>query len=329
MHIGLLGSGTWGTALANLLASQGHDVVVWSAIPDEVDYLSREREHKNLPGVPLDPGIAFTCSMEEAAGGQDLVVVSTPSQFVRSTSRAARPYVAQGQIVVSVAKGIEDGTFCTMCDIIAEELDGLDARLVALSGPTHAEEVARGMVSCIVAASTDAEAARLVQETFSTPWMRVYTSSDPRGTEVCGAIKNVIALASGVATGLGCGDNARAALITRGLAEMMRLGAAMGCNLATFYGLAGMGDLIVTCSSRHSRNNRCGILIGQGLSAEDACREVGMVVEGLNALPAAVALAKKYEVELPIVDAVDAVVSGRIAAADVIEILYSRELKAE
>ena len=329
MKIGILGAGTWGNALAHLLAGKGYDVAVWSALPDEIDYLNEHREHFNLPGVALPESIEFTASIEQAASGKDIVVFATPSQFIRGTAKSARPHIPEHQVCVSVAKGIEQGSFDTMSQIIEEELAGLDATLVALSGPTHAEEVARDMLSTIVAASEDAEAAALVQETFATPWMRVYTGTDPKGTELCGALKNVIALASGIATGLGCGDNARAALITRGLAEMKRLGLAMGCAESTFYGLAGMGDLIVTCSSEHSRNNRAGKLIGQGKTPDEACEEVGMVVEGLNALPAAVALGKKYGVELPITQAVDAVVSGRIAAADIIDMLYARELKAE
>ena len=309
MKIGILGAGTWGNALANLLASKEHDVSVWSALPDEIDYLNEHHAHFNLPGVQLDESITFTASIEQAAAGKDIVVFATPSQFIRGTAQSAQPHIPQNQICVSVAKGIEQGTFNTMSQVIEEELAGLAPRMVALSGPTHAEEVARNMLSTIVSASTDEEAARIVQGAFATPWMRVYTSTDPYGAEICGALKNVIALASGIATGLGCGDNARAALITRGL--------------------AGMGDLIVTCSSEHSRNNKAGKLMGQGKTADEACKEVGMVVEGLNALPAALALSEKHGIEMPIARAVDDIVSQRVQAADIIDMLYSRELKAE
>ena len=329
MKLGILGAGTWGNALANLLASKGYDVSVWSALPDEIDYLNEHHAHFNLPGVQLSESITFTASIEQAAAGKDIVVFATPSQFIRGTAKSARPHIPQNQICVSVAKGIEKDTFNTMSQIVEEELSGLAPRMVALSGPTHAEEVARGMLSTIVSASTDEEAARIVQEAFATPWMRVYTSADPYGAEICGALKNVIALASGIASGLGCGDNARAALITRGLAEMKRLGLAMGCQESTFYGLAGMGDLIVTCSSEHSRNNKAGKLMGQGKTADEACKEVGMVVEGLNALPAALALSEKHGIEMPIAHAVDDIVSQRVQAADIIDVLYSRELKAE
>ena len=329
MNIGILGAGTWGNALANLLAGKDYGVTVWSALPDEIDYLDEHREHFNLPGVKLDSRIEFTADIHEAASGKDIVVFATPSQFIRGTARSAREHVPQGQLCVSVAKGIEKDTFLTMSQIVEQELAGLAPQLVALSGPTHAEEVARCMFSTIVAASEDATAARAVQEAFATPWMRVYTSDDPKGAEICGALKNVIALAAGAASGLGCGDNARAALITRGLAEMKRLGLAMGCKESTFYGLAGMGDLIVTCSSEHSRNNKAGRLIGQGKSVEEACEEVGMVVEGLNALPAALALSEKHGVDMPITHAVDAVVSGRVSADCIIDMLYAREQKPE
>ena len=329
MKIGILGAGTWGNALANLLAGKGYEVVVWSALPEEVESLGRTHEQPNLPGVHLDDSIAYTGDMASAASGKDILVFATPSQFIRSTARSAAPHVPQRQICVSVAKGIEQDTFCTMTEIIGEELEGREPRLVALSGPTIATEVARNMISTIVSASEDAEAAEYVQQAFATPWMRVYTGDDPKGAEICGALKNIIALANGIAAGLGCGDNARAALMTRGMAEMKRLGLAIGCQESTFYGLAGMGDLIVTCSSPHSRNNRAGKLIGQGKSAEEACKEVGMVVEGLNALPAALALAKEHDVDMPLAQAVDDIVAGRVAVDEIIKVLYSRELKHE
>ena len=329
MKIGVLGAGTWGCALANLLAGKGYEVALWSALPSEIGYLEEHQECCNLPGVRLEDSILFTLDMAKAASGKDIVVFVTASKYIRATARSARPFLSSGQICVSAAKGIEQGSFNTMSEVIAEELEGLSPRMVALTGPTLAGEVARSMISTVVAASADQEAARFVQKAFATSWMRVYTGSDPKGAEVCAAFKNIIALASGIASGLGCGENARAALMTRGLAEMKRLGLALGCDEATFYGLAGMGDLIVTCSSEKSRNFRAGKLIGQGKTADEACKEVGMVVEGLNALPAALALAEECQVELPIAQAVDDIVSGRLPVQDAIGALYSRELKAE
>lgn len=327
--IGILGAGTWGIALATLLATKNYDVTVWSALPQEIESLQRTHMHAKLPGVKLPVSLNYTSDIQSACENKDIVLIATPSVYVRGTARSAKPFLPQNQIVVCVAKGIETQTLMTMTDIIDEELAGLNPRLVALSGPTHAEEVARCMSSTIVSASTDAQAAKYVQGVFATNFMRVYTNDDPKGVELCGALKNVIALASGIAKGLGCGDNARAALITRGLAEMKRLGEALGCKEAAFNGLAGLGDLVVTCTSEHSRNNKAGFLMGQGLTPDQATHEVGMVVEGLNALPAMVKLRDEYQVEMPIVSAVDDVVSGRMSANEAIESLYAREQKAE
>lgn len=329
VSIGVLGAGTWGIALATLLATKGYEVVVWSALSQEIESLRRVNVHAKLPGVKLPDSLQYTSDIAEACHNRDIVLIATPSVYVRGTAQAARPFIPQNQIVVCVSKGIETQTLKTMTDIIDEELAGLDPRLVALSGPTHAEEVARCMSSAIVSASTDTQAAEYVQDVFATSFMRVYTNDDPKGVELCGAIKNVIALASGIAKGLGCGDNARAALITRGLAEMKRLGVALGCKESAFNGLAGLGDLVVTCTSEHSRNNKAGFLMGQGLTPDQATHEVGMVVEGLNALPAMVRLRDEYQVDMPIVSAVDDVVSGRMSAEKAIEALYVREQRAE
>ncbi len=323
--IGVLGAGTWGMALARVLSLAGHDVTVWSALPQEIDEFSATRQHPNLPGMVIPQEILFTKNICEAVQGRDLVLFAVPSPFVRSTARAACPYLPQGQIIVDVAKGIEADTMLTMTGIIESELPGKNARLVALSGPTHAEEVSRDLPTTIVSASADAEAARFVQDVFHGTCMRVYTNDDVLGVELCGAMKNIIALASGIATGLGFGDNTKAALITRGMVEISRLGTAMGCRKETFSGLAGIGDLIVTATSMHSRNNRCGMLLGQGLSPEEAVRQVGMVVEGINALPAAMRLQERYGVEMPIVSAVNAIVTGKVSAAVAVEKLMARE----
>ena len=256
-----------------------------------------------------------------------------PSVFVRSTARKAAPHIPDGQLIVDVAKGVEEKTLMTMSEIIEQELaaDGkhTHCNVVALSGPTHAEEVARDMPTLIVAGSPDETAARKVQQIFTTPTFRVYTNTDRRGVELGGAVKNVIALAVGIAMGLDYGDNAKAALITRGNAELARLGVAMGCKAETFAGLSGMGDLIVTCTSMHSRNLHAGMLIGRGKDVETAKKEVGQVVEGINALPAACKLAKKYKVEMPIVNAVDDILSGRLAARDALATMMGRQLKQE
>ena len=326
--VGVLGAGTWGIALARMLAKTGHDVTVWSAIGEEIDSLKATGKHPKLPHMVLPKNMAFTKELEEVCTGKDIILFAVPSVFVRGTARSAKPHIPQGQLIVDVAKGIEPDTFMTMTEIIADEL-GTGMRLVALSGPTHAEEVAVDLATTIVAASPDHAAAQYVQDVFSNENMRVYTNEDIRGVEICGALKNVMALAAGISAGLGLGDNAKAAIITRGLSEMIRLGTAMGCSRETFFGLAGVGDLIVTCTSVHSRNNRCGQLIGQGLTADQAKKEGGMVVEGLNALEAAVALSEKYGVEMPIVDAVDALVKGKLDSKDVVGIIMNRKRKDE
>ena len=327
MKIGVLGSGTWGTALARMLCLDGNDVTVWSAIESEIDNLSKKRVHPNLMGMKIPGEIVFTKNIEEAVSGMEIVVFAVPSVYVRSVARQAKEYFSENTIVVDVAKGIETDTFKTMTEVIADELGG--GRLVALSGPTHAEEVAMDLPTTIVAASRDYDAATSVQKVFSNNVMRVYTNSDIQGVEICGALKNIIALGAGISAGLGYGDNAKAAIITRGAAEMARLGMAMGCDITTFYGLAGVGDLIVTCTSIHSRNNHAGFLIGKGHSPKRAVEEVGMVVEGMNALPAAMGLSEKYGVELPIIFAVNDIVNNKANPTDVVEALMTREYKIE
>ena len=329
--IAVFGAGTWGIALARLLAANGRDVTVWSAIPAELKSLAETHRHPNLPGMELPAGMHFTADIAEACKGRDILLFAVPSPFVRTTAKKAAPHIAEGQIIVDVAKGVEDKTLMTMSEIIEDELAKVHrtARVVALSGPTHAEEVARDMPTLIVAACSDADAAKAVQKVFNTPNFRVYTNTDRRGTELGGAVKNIIALAVGIALGLGYGDNAKAALITRGNAELTRLGLAMGCRPETFAGLSGMGDLIVTCTSMHSRNLHAGMLIGRGMDPEDAKKEVGQVVEGINALPAACRLAALYKVEMPIVQSVACILDGKLAARDALNALMNRDLKHE
>lgn len=329
VNVGILGAGTWGIALARMLCNAKRRVTVWSAIEREIDELTATGRHSVFSDIELPAEIVYTKNIQSACEDMDIIVFAVPSPFVRATARKAAPYITEGQIVVDVAKGIEDQTLCTMTQVIADELKNPAIKLVALSGPTHAEEVIKDLPTAIVSASSDIEAAVFVQSIFSTGCMRVYTNSDIYGVELCGALKNVIALASGIAKGFGCGDNTKAAIITRGIAEISRLGIAIGCCEQTFGGLAGIGDLIVTATSMHSRNNRCGILIGEGVPVKEAIEQVGMVVEGINALPAAISLARKYRVEMPIVEMVDAVVNGRVEVSEAVRTLMSREPKTE
>lgn len=331
--IGVLGAGTWGMALARMLSNSGQDVTVWSAIKKEIDDLSSTRCHPNLPDMIIPDTIVFTKSIEEVCVQKDIILFAVPSVFVRSTAEKARQYIPDGQIVVDVAKGIEADTLYTMSEVIRDEIqkDGLhpNAKIVALSGPTHAEEVACDMPTTIVSACTDLDVAEKVQDVFMNTCMRVYTNVDVHGVELCGALKNIIALAADISKGLGYGDNAKAALITRGMAEISRLGVAMGCMEQTFNGLAGIGDLIVTATSEHSRNNRAGQLIGNGCSPSDAIKRVGMVVEGVNALPAVMQLMQRYDIDMPIVTAVNAVVNEGADPKEIVTRLMSRDKKSE
>ena len=329
IKIGVLGAGTWGIALSRMLCNAGHNITVWSAIESEIDILKSTQRHPNMPDIILPNQIEYTKDIESACVDKDILLFAVPSPFVRATTKKAALYVSSNQVVVDVAKGIEEDTLYTMSEIIAEELNNPEIKVVALSGPTHAEEVVKDLPTTIVSSSSDMKAAEYVQTVFNTECMRVYTNDDILGVELCGATKNIIALACGIAKGLGCGDNARAAIITRGIAEITRLGMAMGCREQTFGGLAGIGDLIVTATSMHSRNFRCGILLGQGVSVSEAIKQVEMVVEGLNALPAAVKLAQKYNVQMPIIEAVNAVVTGEINVSEVVRLLMSRDLKSE
>ena len=327
--IGVLGAGTWGMALARMLQLSGNEVTVWSALEREVEEFSATRRHPNLPGMEIPEGIRFTKDIEEVCRDKEILLFAVPSPFVRATARKAAPYVKDGQIIVDVAKGIEADTLFTMTQIIADELKNESVKLVALSGPTHAEEVAKDLPTTIVSACEDLTVAERVQQVFGNTCMRVYTNDDVLGVELCGAMKNIMALASGVALGLGYGDNTKAALITRGMAEITRLGLAMGCKPQTFAGLAGIGDLIVTATSVHSRNNRCGMLLGQGVPPQEAVKQVGMVVEGINALPAAMRLAKAYGVEMPLATAVNAVVNLGADPKDAVAKLMSRDQISE
>lgn len=325
MKIGVLGAGTWGMALARMLANTNNEVMVWSAIDKEIDEFSKTRMHPNLPGMIIPDSIVFTKNIEEVCKNKEILLMAVPSVFVRSTAKLMSEFVSDGQVVVDVAKGIESDTLLTMSQIIEEEIEK-DIKVVALSGPTHAEEVAKDLPTTIVSACEDIKTSEFVKDIFSNSNMRVYTSTDVVGVELCGAIKNVIALAAGISAGMGYGDNAKAALITRGMIEMMKLGVAMNCKMDTFYGLAGVGDLIVTATSIHSRNNKAGNLIGKGYSKNKAIEEVGMVVEGVNAIPAAIKLSEKYNVEMPIVNAVNEIVNNNKDPKIVVKELMERNI---
>ena len=328
-RIGVLGAGTWGMALARVLSNAGHQVTVWSALEKEVEEFSATRLHPNLPGMEIPKEIVFTKSVAEVCKEKSVLLFAVPSVFVRSTARSAAPYIEDGQIILDVAKGMEPKTHLTMTQVIADEIKNPTVKLVAFSGPTHAEEVAKDLPTAIVAACEDLQVSEFVQTLFTDTCMRVYTNDDVFGVELCGAMKNVMALAAGVAAGIGYGDNTKAALITRGIAEIARLGVAMGCKMETFAGLTGIGDLIVTATSMHSRNNRCGILLGQGVPPQEAIKQVGMVVEGINALPAAMELKEKYKVEMPLTEAVNAVVNLGASPLEQVQKLMHRQIKAE
>lgn len=303
--VAVIGSGSWGTALAIQLKRAGNNVILWSFKEEEAAAILSERENKEfLPGIKLDSDIVIT-SKDEDVTWADMIVFSTPSKFVRNMAKRFAPFVKENQIVVNVAKGLEKGSLLRLSQVIKEEIP--QCRVAVLSGPSHAEEVGRNMATAIVAASEDASVAEEVQNTFMTPMFRVYTNSDIVGVELGGALKNLIALAAGISDGCGFGDNTKAALMTRGLHEISRLGVAMGAKRETFAGLAGVGDLIVTCTSMHSRNRRAGILLGQGKTLKEALDEVHMVVEGVSNAKAAYELSKKLNINMPITHEINTV----------------------
>ena len=327
-RIGILGAGSWGTALAILLHDNGHDVTVWSIHEEEVETLNTTRRHeRKLPGVEIPEGIVFTTDMKETMSDKDVCVLAVPSPFIRSTCQKMKQYVRAGQIIVNVAKGIEENTLYTLTDIIEEELPYADA--CVLSGPSHAEEVSRRLPTTCVVSSRTRKTAEYLRSVFVSPVFRVYISPDMLGIELGGALKNVIALAAGTADGLGYGDNTKAALITRGIAEIARLGIKMGGKPETFYGLTGIGDLIVTCASMHSRNRKAGYLMGQGYTMEEAMKEVQMVVEGVYSAKAALELSRKYQVEMPIVEQVNKVLFENKNAEEAVKELMLRDKNIE
>lgn len=326
--ISVLGSGSWGLALALLLHNNGHEVLLWSARPENARKLREKRENPDrLPGVRLPDEIDVLTDMERALKDVDVTVLAVASPYIRSTAHKMAPFVCKDQKIVNVAKGIEEKTLKTLSEVIEEEIP--QGNVAVLSGPSHAEEVGRGLPTTCVISAHSQETAEYLQSILMSPVFRVYTTPDILGVELGGALKNVIALAAGTADGLGYGDNTKAALITRGITEIGRLGKKMGAQMETFYGLSGIGDLIVTCASKHSRNRKAGYLIGQGYTMEEAMKEVQMVVEGVYSARAARELAEKYEVEMPIITEVNRVLFEGKSAAEAVMDLMLRDKKVE
>ena len=326
--ISIIGCGSWGTALAWLLCNNGHRLTMWSCFQEEVDmYRQFHQNTDKLPGVLLPEDVVYTTDLQQACAEKDLLVMAVPSPFLRHTASSMKPFVREGQRIVNVSKGIEENTLMTMSEILEEEIP--QANVAILSGPSHAEEVGRGLPTAIVAGAHDRESAVAVQTWFMSPVFRVYTSPDMRGIQLGAALKNVMALAAGIADGLGYGDNTKAALITRGSVELARLGRALGVSERTIYGLSGIGDLIVTCASMHSRNRRAGILIGQGHTMQEAMEEVHQIVEGVYSAKAGKTLADRYGVDMPIVQAVHGVLFENKSAAEAVHELMQRVGKDE
>lgn len=328
LKISVLGAGSWGTAISLLLFDNGHEVTLWSHSKEEIENIERTHENASkLPDVKLPDGMNYSADLESSVKSADIIVLAVPSSVIRGMAAKVGGFSREGQIIVTVSKGIEEGTLKTQSQIAEEEIK--NAPVVALSGPSHAEEVGRKLPTTLISASNDLESAKIIQDAFMNNYVRVYTSEDVLGVELGGSLKNVIALAAGMIDGMGFGDNAKAALITRGIAEMSRLAIAMGAKAETLGGLSGIGDLIVTCESRHSRNRKAGYLIGQGMTTEQAMREVKMVVEGVYSAKAALSLGKKYGVSLPIIEEVNHVLFDGKDTKEAVGDLMGRDKKSE
>ena len=326
--IGVIGAGSWGTALAVTLSDKGHSVRIWDLDKEHLESMDKYRENrKYLPGVKFGDNLQTAEDLKTVTDGADVVLFSVPAQHFRSAFENALPYLKPEMIIVNVAKGIEQKTLKRLSEIAAESLP--EAKYVVLSGPSHAEEVGIKLPTTVSVASKDLKLAEEIQDLFMTDRFRVYTSTDVTGLELGGALKNIIALGAGISDGMGFGDNAKAALMTRGIVEITRLGVALGAKSETFAGLAGVGDLIVTCTSMHSRNRRCGIMIGEGLEPKEAVKRVGMVVEGMFTAEAAYELAKKVNVEMPITEQIYKAINGQTDPRDAVNSLMTRERKGE
>ncbi len=326
--IGVIGAGSWGTALAITLSNKGHNVRICDVNAEHLAEMRANRENvRYLPGIKFCDNLHIVDNAQEALEGADVALFSAPAQHFRSAFEGALPYLTDDMVVVNVAKGIEQGTLMRLSEI-AYDLKP-DVKYVVLSGPSHAEEVGKALPTTVAVASKDIELAEYVQDVFMTDRFRVYTNDDVCGVELGGALKNIIALGAGISDGIGFGDNAKAALMTRGITEMCRLGVKLGADIATFSGLTGIGDLIVTCTSMHSRNRRCGIMIGEGIKPSEAVEKVGMVVEGMFTAEAAYELAKRVGVEMPITECIYDCINERISAKDAVGMLMGRDKKNE
>ena len=322
--IGVIGAGSWGTALALTLSNKGHQVKMCDVNMDHVREMRENRENvRYLPGIKFSENLQIVDSAKEALAGADVALFSAPAQRFRSAFEQAIPFIEDNMVVVNVAKGIEQGTLMRMSEI------AYILKPDVLSGPSHAEEVGRALPTTVAVASKDMELAEYIQDIFMTDRFRVYTNDDVCGVELGGSLKNIIALGAGISDGIGFGDNAKAALMTRGITEMCRLGVKLGADIATFSGLTGIGDLIVTCTSMHSRNRRCGIMIGEGMKPSDAVKKVGMVVEGMFTAEAAYQLAKQVGVEMPITECIYRCINEEITAQEAVELLMGRDRKNE
>ncbi len=325
--ISIIGSGSWGTAVAIMLAKNGHKVTLWSYFKEESEALKTNGENiPFLPGVKIPESVVFTSELKDCVDA-DCIITATPSHAMRSTARNLSRYVKDGQLILNISKGLEEDTLYTLSQVLKEELPNCE--IAVMSGPSHAEEVSRGIPTTNVVATEKDDVARYIQDIMMTPTFRVYTNSDILGVELGGSLKNVIALCAGISDGMGLGDNTKAALMTRGIVEISRLGVKMGAKAETFNGLSGVGDLIVTCTSMHSRNRRAGILIGQGKSVDEAQKEVNMVVEGVKTCHAAKMLADKMGVEMPIVNEAYRVLFEGMSAPDAVKHLMGRDKKYE
>ena len=327
MNISVIGSGTWGCALAAILKDKGNNVTLWSYFVEESEELKATKRVKNLPDFVMPEGIIYTSDIKVASKDKDVIVLVTPSAAIAKTAEIICPYVKDGAVLVCASKGFDQDTQKTLTETIKDKIPR--AEIAALSGPSHAEEVAKRLPTTLVAASESLEVREMLQELFMTEYLRIYTNEDILGVEIGGALKNIIALCAGICDGLGLGDNAKAALMTRGISEIARLGAAMGAKTSTFAGLSGIGDLIVTCTSMHSRNRRAGILIGQGKTKDEAMSEVNMVVEGVYATKEAYKLSKKHNVEMPITQEIYSILFEGKSAEDAVFDLMTRSKRDE